>query len=369
MTTYQITFSNQFKLRLYRHLFFWFCYFLYTLLINLPAINFQTLTDTEFYKSVLTEATAYLPLYLISVYLALYYILPKYLANRNLVFLLVSLIALFLLTITSSYLITKYFIFRNTTSDPQDILTVSMIKGISEQIIITGSALIIKISKDYYLRDEEYQKLRVQRIYNQLEMMKMKIEPSIFLSVLKNIHSDIKNDGGHAPQMIILLSDLLSYILYETDVKLVPLKREINMLKNYTSLKELIYGQRLQSAVQITGVVDNQLVAPLVLLPFIELAIPQETDDPTENIISEINIELFDSRLRLKTKNNLLFPDNENHGSKTIVKNALLNLHTKYPGGHTMHVDSSAGGLTTFLELKLISIPVPDEFPRPVNQI
>ncbi len=357
MTAYQFTFSNQVKPRLLRHLFFWIAYYTYTFLINLPGINSKILSDPELYKSVLTEATIYLPVYIFSVYTTLYFILPRYLANRNFLFLLLSMITLLAVTLYGSYLITLNWVIDKSSTDIQDLITVAGIKGLSEQAVITGSALIVKTSKDYYLRDEAYQKLTVQRIYNQLEMMKLKIEPTILLGVLKNIHTDINNGGRHASQMILLLSDLLSYILYETDANLVPLKKEINMLIHYTRLKELTYGNRLKLAIQISGEIKDQMVAPLVLLPLIELAIPQEMDHPNDQIISEIDIYITEPSLIFSAKNNLPCPGIKNPGAQIILENAIQNLQVNYPGRHLLKSEDSAPGFTAHLELTLNNIP------------
>ena len=213
MTTYQFVISNRLAPRTSRHLAFWLFYYIYTILISLPVINSKILADPEIYRSASLEALYYLPIYVFSVYFSLYVIYPKFLASKNFLFLLATLLLLLLITYNGSNYITRHFFVTDSNADRQDILTISMIKGIGEQIMITGTAISIKALKDYYLRDEEYKKLMVQRIYHQLDIMKMKMEPAILLGVLKNIHADIQSGGLSAPKMILKLSDLLSYTL------------------------------------------------------------------------------------------------------------------------------------------------------------
>jgi Histidine kinase len=367
VTAYQFTFSNEFNPRLSRHLSFWIFYYIYTIIINLPGISLKILSDPELYKSATQEALYYLPVYLFSVYFSLYFILPGLLSRKNIFFPLFSISALLLIAYTGSSLITRYILFHNIIADPQDIQTVSMIKGTGEQLIITGSAISIKTIKYYYLRDEEYKKLSVQRIYHQLDTMKMKLEPAILLGTLKNIHLDIINGGKNAPKMILRLSDMLSYILYETDTNQVPLQKEINMVHDYTGLKKSIFGNRLRTNVQVTGDIDHHTISPLLLLPFLDLSLPGEINNTQELCNSEIHIQIQGALFEFSVKSNLPFPGNENHASKNLLENALQNLSLKYPDRHLFSLEEIENGFTLYLELKL-STQENGQFTDPVLQ-
>ena len=233
-----------------------------------------------------------------------------------------------------------------------------MIKGLSEQIIITGAAISIKALKDYYVRDEEYKKLMVQRIYHQLDIMKMKMEPAILLGVLKNIHADIQSGGQSAPKMILKLSDLLSYILYESEARHVPLKKEINMLHDYSGLKELIFGNRLETKFQISGDFDHQTITPLVLLPFMELSFPKESEDNLEYFCPEINIQIHESEFQFRVHTNMNFPSVKEQLDSPIFENARQNLLINYPDRHTMKIEETENGFSIYLKLNLNNHPV-----------
>jgi len=353
VTAYQFILSDRPAPRLSRHLAFWLFYFFYTILISLPAINSKILTDAEFYKSILPEALYYLPLYAFSVYFTLWFIYPGFPSTRNIFYMLASLLLLLLITFTGSNFITRHFFLSGQGADDQDILTVTLIKGIGEQIIITGSAISIKALKDYYLRDEEYKKLMVQRIYHQLDMMKIKMEPGILLGVLRNIHTDIRSGGQFAPEMILKLSDLLSYILYESDARHVPVKKEINMVSDYCSLKELSFGNRFEPKFHITGNLDHQTITPLVLLPFLELTFPKENENNPEIIISEINIHVSESEFHFKVETNLNFPGSNHQIVSTVFDNARQNLIINYPEKHNIKVEESENGYSIYLKLNL----------------
>ena len=231
-----------------------------------------------------------------------------------------------------------------------------MIKGIGEQIIITGTAISIKALKDYYLRDEEYKKLMVQRIYHQLDIMKMKMEPAILLGVLKNIHADIQTGGQSAPKMILKLSDLLSYILYESDARHVPLKKEINMLHDYSGLKELIFGNR-RTDFQISGDFDHRLLHRLYCYPSWNYPSPKKGRQPGI-FLSEINIQIHESDFQFRVHTNMNFPGVKEQLDSPIFENARQNLLINYPDRHTMKIEETEIGFSIYLKLNLNNHPV-----------
>lgn len=353
MTAYHFIFSNRPIPRFARHLGFWLFYFFYTFLISIPGISWKILSDPGLYQGVFSEGIYYLPVYFFSVYTTLYFIYPKFIASRNFWFLVPTIAIMMFVSFELSDFITRHFFITDKTADNQDIFTVSIIKGLGEQVLITGTAVSIKAMKDYYLRDEEYKKLLVLRIYHQLDMMKMKMEPALLLGVLKNIHDDIDRKGHAAPDMILKLSDLLSYILYESDARHVPLKKEITMLHDYCNLKELIFHRQLDTKVEITGEPDHQTITPLILLPFLELSFPREQEEEYEYFCPAINIHINGHEFHFNVETNLPYPADGAASKNPVLENALQNLRINYPERHSIRFEETELGFGIHLTLNL----------------
>lgn len=356
MTAYEFIFSKKIAIRIARHLVFWGMYYVYSIINNLPGISGSVFLNPQLYSDAFRIAILYLPVYLFSVYVSLYFILPVYMAKRSFLFLAISFFVVLIITFSSGYIISKVFIFEksNWRWDVLDVITLALKKCISEQMIITGSAIILKIIKDYYLKQQENEKLSIQKINHQLEMMKMRMQPQIFLGCLKDIYEDINCGYVYAPEMILKLSDLLSYILYEGELKQVPVKKEINMILDYLGLKKLTYKDKLDIRFETSGEMNTCVVTPLLFLPFLEMPFAAQVESFDKAFVIDISIKMVESTLYFSLKTNI--PNSQlvkNNVTSSILDDVRKKLEIIYFRRHKMYFDCYADGFTITLEVIL----------------
>jgi hypothetical protein len=235
-------YSNKIAPRLARHLAFWIGYFLSVLLTHLPDIRNWTHTGHATFTRALKDAIAYLPPYLLAVYSAIYLVLPIYLKRRKLSLLVWYWLILLAITIPIGYLITEAsYMQQGFDSDALDILGTAMHVCFGNLTTIMIAAVCIKIMKDYWLRQRENELLAIENIRNKLHLLKMQLHPRILFASLQRIYLEIERETRDAPEMILKLSDLLSYLLYESEAEKVPLSKEVQMIENYLALKKLEY--------------------------------------------------------------------------------------------------------------------------------
>jgi hypothetical protein len=285
-------YSNKIAPRLARHLAFWTGYFLSTLLTYLPDIRNWTHTQRGTFTRAFEDAIAYLPLFLLAVYSAIYLILPIYLKKRKLSLLVWYWLVLLAITIPIGYLITEAsFMQQGFDSDALDILATAMHVCFGNITSIAVAAVIIKIMKDYWLRQRENELLAIENIRNKLHMLKMQLHPRILFASLQRIYLEIEQGTREAPEMILKLSDLLSYLLYESEAEKVPLSKEVQMIENYLALKKLEYKRnfnirfetgRSRNNIGIDnspgegnsrGEADDHWISPGLFLPLLEIGI------------------------------------------------------------------------------------------------
>jgi hypothetical protein len=289
LSMYPFVFSKNIAPRLARHLAFWGMYFVCTILTYLPPIGAWAQADRHLFAVGLFDAVVYLPVYLISVYCALYFILPRYLSRRNNGFLAFYALLSLAVSVSSGYFITKLiFITHGYGGNGLDVLSMAMQRCQADLIAITGAAVIIKFLKDYFLQQRENEMLAVENIRNKLQLLKMQMHPRILFASLYRIRMEIDAGTRQAPEMILKLSDLLSYLLYESESDRVPLSKEVKMIENYIALKKLEYKSsidiRFQTGGQPGGGSSGQpgdpFIIPGLLLPLLEIGIERPDDRP-----------------------------------------------------------------------------------------
>jgi hypothetical protein len=267
-------FSHKILPRLARHLAFWALYFVGVLLIDLPDILSSGRTTREDLAKVLSDALVYLPIYLVAVYSTIYLILPLYLRKRKLALLGWYTLVLFTIAIPAGYYVTEvHYMSLGYDADVLDIFASALHNCMANLITIVGAAVIIKIMKDYWLRQRENELLAIDNIRNKLHLLKMQMHPRILFASLQRIYLAMDHATGEAPEMILKLSDLLSYLLYESESEQVPLSKEVQMIENYLALKKLEYKQVIDLRFETSGQLYPHWITPGLLLPLLEIGV------------------------------------------------------------------------------------------------
>lgn len=279
-------YSNKLAPRLARHLAFWMGYFVSTLLIHLPDITNWIHADRGTFGMAFKDAIAYLPPYLLAVYSAIYLVLPIYLKKRKLSLLVWYWFALLAVTIPIGYLITESsYMQQGFDSDPLDIFATAMHVCFGNLTTFMVAAVCIKMIKDYWLRQRENELLAIENIRNKLHLLKMQLQPRILFASLQGIYLEMENGTREAPEMILKLSDLLSYLLYESEADKVPLGKEVQMIENYLALKKLEYKSNFNIRFEThnssnhigtgksPGEAHDHWISPGLFLPLLETGI------------------------------------------------------------------------------------------------
>jgi two-component system LytT family sensor kinase len=287
VSMYPFVFSKKIAPRLARHFAFWGMYFVCVVLTYLPFSGPWPRARHQLFAVALFDAVAYWAVYLLSVYFALYFFLPRYLSRRNNGFLVFYAFLSLAVSIPSGYFITKMiFKTHGYGGNWLDVLSMGMQHCLADFVAITGSAVIIKILKDYFLQQRENEMLAVENIRNKLQLLKMQMHPRILFASLRRIHMELDAGTRQAPEMILKLSDLLSYLLYESESDRVPLSMEVKMIENYIALKKLEYKGSIDIFFQTGGQPGDPAISPGLFLPLLEIGIERSDDSPKKTSVA-----------------------------------------------------------------------------------
>lgn len=135
--------------------------------------------------------------------------------------------------------------------------------GVIILAVTFGSA--IKISRDSFIRRQEAKNA-------ELKLLKAQLNPHFLFNTLNNLYglSVVKSDK--LPGLMLQLSDLLRYSLYDTKETFVPLVKEIQYLENYISLEKIRLEDQTDISFTISGNIQQQMIAPMLLIVFVENA-------------------------------------------------------------------------------------------------
>lgn len=181
--------------------------------------------------------------------------------------------------------------------------------------------------------------LEKDKIASQLELLKSKLNPHFLFNTLNNIDVLIQEEPGKASEYLKKLSEILRFMLYESNVDRIPLNKEIEYITKYIDLQKIRTANLDFVKFEIIGDPNGKIVAPMIFIHFIENAFKFASNKKIENAVN-IKFEISDSRLSFYCSNhkNILDESNpEKNGlgiylikqKLDLIYNKNYNLHIK----------------------------------------
>ena len=373
MSWHDFIFSEQKSVRYPRHIIFWIAWWIFFTgtfyswwLIKVNNVYSKNPGLEQFGVAtwsllVFIKSFFFLLVHVCACYAFIYFVLPRFLLNRNYIKLAagISLVSIFL--VTAAYLIQDLVfpaldVVFNTPSNPETttIFWSSINAGLLNALKVIALATIIKLLKRWSLKQKEKERLEKEKIEAELELLKAQIHPQFLFNSLNNIYSFTLISSPKAPEMLLKLSDILSYMLYECNGPLVPLSKEIKMVSDYMALEKIRYGDKLDMNIRVNGDIDHHLIAPLLLLRFIENSFQhcsnRKIEQPWINL--EINMEapVFEMKLiNGKAMDIQVLPYNDEDNLGQSQKRLLL----LYPCRHELKMVEESEIFMVTLEMNL----------------
>ena len=225
--------------------------------------------------------------------------------------------------------------------------------GLIEPLKVVAVAGIVKYVKYWWLKQKESEKLEREKVNAELQLLKAQIHPGLLFTALNNIYAYSLAGSPRAPEMLLRLSDLLSYMLYECDQQFVALEKEIAMMKNYIALEKLRLNDAIEMELTVRGVMTDQMIAPFLLLPFIENSFKHSTG-VTEQSWINMDISLDQHSFCMKLANGML-PETNN--GQLVSENSLANVQKRlnliYPQKHELKIRREPEMLIVLLKIQL----------------
>ncbi|MEQ8240081.1 MAG: histidine kinase [Cyclobacteriaceae bacterium] len=242
----------------------------------------------------------HIPLVLL-VYLNIRYLVPRFLQQER----LPSYLLLSVLNIGLAYVIHDLlfeYAIPTASSDFWGVFYMVSFTDIEVLLSIFSIYVIIstllKLSKSWYhLQEIEKEKLSLE-----LNSLKLQINPHFLFNSLNSIYSLSLKKSDQAPGIILELSNLLRYMIYEVSDDRVPLSKEVAFIKSYIDLQKLRVSSKAKISFDLEGEIKEQNVPPLLFFPLIENSFKHGLQHETNQYVN-IELKVHDAQLDFKIKN------------------------------------------------------------------
>jgi LytS/YehU family sensor histidine kinase len=227
--------------------------------------------------------------------------------------------------------------------------------GLRAVINVAGFAAAFKLMKYWYEKEYLNSVLQKEKLDAELQSLKAQLHPHFLFNTLNNIYSITENVSRPASDMLLKLSALLRYILYECNRPLVKLPQEFKLIEDYIALEKVRY-KHIELDVRLIDKAEGYNIAPLLLLPLVENCFKHGTSQVIEQPWINITTELKENIFAIKLINGKPVGNGMNNFTEGIgLSNVKKRLNLLYPGRHELVV--IAEGEVFIVQLKLNLAP------------
>lgn len=208
------------------------------------------------------------------------------------------------------------------------------------------------LMQQYFRVKRQQEVIGKQQIESELSLLKSQVNPHFLFNVLNSIYALSLKKSDKTPEIVLKLSDILRYMLYETKQEQVALEKELEMIESYIDIEKVRIGNPQQIALHIKSDADTYVIAPMLLIPFIENTIKHGLDSMSENAFVSISIEINRGVLEFHCSNNFK-PTAPRKVGGIGLANVQKRLALIYPHKHHLQIRNENSIFTITLKLTL----------------
>ena len=341
--------------RIFIHVLFW---------ITVGSFYLITFNNNSEFKSVsYILSIGLLPVAFLEAYFFNYTLIPKYLGQKHYgKFFLFS----FYTVLTStwlSFLIVMFALIYITKKEEyiDPAVLHPELQVISLNFIVFLAISIKQVKQMFYIQQEKNiieknaltTELRLKEA--ELKLLKAQIHPHFLFNTLNNLYGLTLEKSDEAPNLVLRLSEILDYILYRCDEKLVSLEEELSMLNNYLEIEKIRYSEKLTLETRLPKKTGTFKIVPLILLPFVENAFKHGASNSPGNACVKIEIALANGNLLFRIENtiNNQVEKDENYTQGIGLINVRKRLDLVYPEKYILKIDKASEKFSVNLTLEL----------------
>lgn len=286
-----------------------------------------------------------------------YYLIPKFFYTKQYFYFFLLLFAsIILFAIVEEGVVEKIIAPNSRGLDPVSWKSIYYFLG--EVTVPLLAFVTIKLLFDNLENEKRIEQIEKNQLTNELKFLKSQIQPHILFNSLNNLYDFTLSKSDRAPELVLGLSNVLRYVLYETVEEKVILTKEVDFLKDYIELQKMQLEGRGQINFQIkeTTNPDGLKISPFLLIPFIENSFKHSLQTKEKEIVINLEIEIKEKELILMIENNF---EKQNSSNDLLAKgigleNVKKRLELLYPNQYQLNIEDQNNWYKVNLKIDLL---------------
>lgn len=234
---------------------------------------------------------------------------------------------------------------------PQPPFNMMLLMNVAFALFVVSVNIAVKLYFRALSNRRRIARLEAENTSTRLQFLKYQINPHFFMNTLNNIHALIDIDAERARDVVIELSKLMRYVLYEIDKDEVTLRQEVDFLNNYIELMRIRLTDNVKINVGLPDDAGDIKLPPLLFIPFVE--------NIFKHGVSYREPSVIDISLQVDAKDGITFRSvNSNHAKSRGdshhgigLENLRRRLDLLYPGNYILEINNNGDTFETRLTI------------------
>lgn len=225
--------------------------------------------------------------------------------------------------------------------------------SISSVLFVLLVSGFVSVAGELFRTEKKRKELENQRLNAELAFLKSQVNPHFFFNTLNAIYLLAHKKSDQTEHVVVKLSEIMRYMIYDSNAAEVSLSRELNYLKDYIDLQRLRLSKKVDVQFLVSGNADGLLIAPMMLIPFVENVFKHGVSYAGETFI-HLEIAIENNSLSFSTRNRIFVRKDEPEQSSGVgLVNVQKRLLLLYPDRHNLTIKTDNDEFVVNLKIDL----------------
>jgi two-component system, LytTR family, sensor histidine kinase AlgZ len=333
------------------HLSFW-CVYLSFFIYRISS--FQKADQEIDWSRILTIVGVQVSFAMVTGYLNYFYLLPKFLADKNGWRYFLQFAVTFAILMTLRIHLERFLIDGYTGEEKYLYDSRFVIQVLTTNFFIVVFLGMIRFAVDWFEFESRKRNVENERLTAELNFLKAQINPHFLFNTLNNLYYLAYTKSPNTPEVIAKLSQMMRYMIYDSNYPQVPLSKEIEYMENYIALERLRLNDQIPIKFTVEGDPQRFMVTPLILITFLENAFKHGVSNSDPKAWVNIAIRVKDNECIYEVENSKITSKTISEEKSGIgLQNVKRRLELSYPGRYELTVNDQPDKYAIKLNIRL----------------
>jgi two-component system sensor histidine kinase AlgZ len=297
---------------------------------------------------------------MIAAYMNYFIFLPRFLESRKIGRYLVEFFIPFIILTTIRVHVQRLLMDGYTYQELYFYSNIYIVQMSATSLFVVVFIGTLRFAKDWFELEAKKKEVENEKLTAELNFLKEQINPHFLFNTLNNLYYLAYTKSDNTTEVIAKLSQMMRYMIYESNYKQVELSKEIEYMHNYVSLERLRLNNQIPIEFKVEGEPDGIKIAPLILITFLENAFKHGANSTNKNAWVNLSI-------KVDGKNCVYTVENSKDGITKVngvhsdvgrksgigLQNVKRRLELTYPSKYNLDVKDQADRYSVQLKLVL----------------